>query len=848
MNLYALIPLAAFLVNSFTWITIFAQKRRSRVNQAYLLFATIISLWVAHDYLAWSPVPDLWHRGLVKVDALCWLTLGFLFLNFTYVFLERRKDYPFWVSLCLVVFYVPLSLATDLIYSGYEPTFYGVRKTIGPLYGFAVVTNAGLPIVYALALVFRRYRSTKDRDLKHQLRLLLLGASSTLLLAWASDVVLPHVFGVKVLPALGPSITVILALSVYRAVAHYNFLSVSVEEAARHLFDNARDGVILLDRNEHATLMNRAARQLLHLGSVEETYRQVAALLEQARGGRGAGQIEIEVIRDGEPRTLSVTRSSIRRSRVELGQLIILRDISARKRAEKTIREREERYRLLFNSSHDAIFVFRIDENGAVSTFEEVNDVACQLLGYGREDLLERRVPEISPPAEREKLVAAVEQLFDQGQVQLETVLLTRDGEPIPVEIDSHLFDLDGHPAVLGTVEDLSEQKTAEAQHQRLEAQLRQAQKIEAIGTLAGGLAHDMNNVLSVIMTLASVLRLESDEQDRHQRDFEEMLISCRQGRDLTQNLLGFARKGIYVKKRLSLNRLVGDVVDVLKRTIPPKILLETRLQPKLRLFEGDPNQITHALMNVCLNAVDAIGESGTLTISSEQVTLAASDHAFPSLEPGTYVRLRVIDTGVGMDEATIERAFEPFFSTKTRGRGTGLGLAMVYGTVAEHGGIVTLDSSPGKGTTATIDLPALPEGEVETETTDRMEIPQIERRGTVLLVDDEEMIRTAGQRLLETLGYRALLAEDGAEAVDLYRQHGEEIILVLLDMVMPVMDGVETFIKLSEIDPKVRVLLTSGHTIAKKAEQLLSKGAKGFVQKPYTLDTLATEMHQALK
>jgi two-component system cell cycle sensor histidine kinase/response regulator CckA len=852
MNAYAYIPLAAFLINGFTWVFIHAKRRRSPVNQAYLLFAGLLALWALHDHIAWSPVSDGWQRALIRIEPLIWLSLGFVFLHFVYAFLQRERDVYYYISLSLVLIAVPLALFTDLVYTGYEPTFYGIRKTTGDLYIFLPLTHLALPIGFAQTLILRRRSLTVDPDRRTQLTLVLAGTLIALVLGLLTDYVLPRLLGIKILPALAPSLTVVIALSVYRAVVHHNFLSVSVQEAARHLFENASDGIILLDRNRRTTLMNRAAEGLLQLDD-EDTFRSVASILEQDRGAEERPGDEIIVYSKTGPTALSVSQSAVQRGNIDMGWFVILRDITARKRTEEAIRQSEERYRMLFNSGKDALFVFRLSPERGASRFIEVNDVACSRLGYTRQELLELRPRDLAPPPALRDLAAAVEPLRGRGEVRFETVHTTKGGKEIPVEIVAQLFELDEEPTVLAAVRDVTELRAATEEYDRLEARLRQAQKMEAIGTLAGGISHDMNNVLGAIMSLASVMRVESENDDPHQRDVEEILISCKQGRDLTQNLLGFARKGRYERKRLSINRIVDDVTDVLQRTVTEKIRITTELARDLRLVEGDPNQLTGVLTNVCLNAVDAmqlrgVGEA-TLTVSTDLCELSAAQRGHhPDLAPGPYVRLRVRDTGVGMSAETCARAFEPFFSTKARGRGTGLGLAMVYGTVVNHGGLAQLESEEGAGTTVTICLPAMGEGEVESETTGRIEIPIMTRQGTVLLVDDEELIRASGQRLLHALGYRVLLAEDGAEAVEIYSEQRGEILMVVLDMVMPVMDGVDTFLKLRELDPDVKVLLSSGHTIEEKASLLLERGARGFLQKPYTLDALAEVMYQVLE
>ncbi len=375
----------------------------------------------------------------------------------------------------------------------------------------------------------------------------------------------------------------------------------------------------------------------------------------------------------------------------------------------------------------------------------------------------------------------------------------------------------------------------------RLEEQLRQAQKMEAIGTLAGGVAHDMNNVLGAIMGAASLLKQDTEAEDERQEGITDILEACKRGRKLTRNLLGFARKGKYRRERVYLWQVVGELEEMLGRTVDKRVHIVTELDPEMPAVAGDPDQLHHALMNLCLNAVDAMPEGGTLTVEVDDLVVEAQDDDVPA----SYVRVRVSDTGEGMDPETLVHAFEPFYTTKAKGLGTGLGLSMVYGTVENHGGSVHLDSTLGEGTTVTLLLPALrgqdfdgPEETVETEAFQSV-------GEVVLLVDDEDLIRRVGERLLRKLGYRVLLAPDGATAVRLLDEHTREVSLIILDLVMPDLDGEETFHRLREIDPLVPIVLSSGYSRDDKVKRLLLAGANGFLQKPFELKHLAREMKQ---
>ncbi|MBT3218883.1 MAG: response regulator, partial [Proteobacteria bacterium] len=392
---------------------------------------------------------------------------------------------------------------------------------------------------------------------------------------------------------------------------------------------------------------------------------------------------------------------------------------------------------------------------------------------------------------------------------------------------------------------DITERKRAKERNALLEGQLNHSQKMEAIGQLAGGVAHDFNNMLSGIMGYASLLHMNLGPDDPRTEDTEEILTICKNARNLTRNLLGFARKGKYCKERINLNETISGVRDLLLRTIPKKICVEFQTtagrQPQI---EGDRSQLEQIMMNLCINAADAMGQEGTLTLSTREIVLREVPSG-TNLTPGRHVEVSIIDTGTGMDQEILDKAFEPFFTTKVMGEGTGLGLSMVYGTVQNHGGTVTLKSKPGQGTTVTLLFPVpSPTSDVIPESTK----PVLTMgKGTILVVDDDERVRASTARLLQRMGYQPLQAQDGSEALRVYRERAGEIDLVLLDMAMPVLDGTETFHQLKELDPQVRTLLFSGYSADTSANALLAQGANGFIQKPYTMAKLSWAVAQAL-
>jgi signal transduction histidine kinase/ActR/RegA family two-component response regulator len=386
-------------------------------------------------------------------------------------------------------------------------------------------------------------------------------------------------------------------------------------------------------------------------------------------------------------------------------------------------------------------------------------------------------------------------------------------------------------------------QENAEAQERqkKLEMQLQQSQKMEAIGTLAGGVAHDMNNILGIIMSSASLLGQSVPKGDARMDDIDNILSACRRGRDLTRNLLGFARKGTYVKDIIDLNEVVEQSKKLLGPIINKNIQIVTKLDGALYQIYGDRSQIEQTLMNICINAAEAISTAGTITISTRNCgnmdAAAMEEHGLYS---GDYAVIEVRDTGCGIDAETLRHVFEPFFTTKQPGRGTGLGLSMAYGTVKNHGGGIEIKSSVGQGTALTIMLPALV-SEQRVKVQRRISaIPPPAAGKNILLVDDEPLIRSSTKRLLQSLGYNVMIAESGEKAIQMYREAKGRISLVILDFVMPGMDGAETFVHLKELNPNAKIVISSGYSRDGNIETLLEKGAVGFLQKPFDVEQIS--------
>ncbi|MEW6068398.1 MAG: ATP-binding protein [Nitrospirota bacterium] len=382
--------------------------------------------------------------------------------------------------------------------------------------------------------------------------------------------------------------------------------------------------------------------------------------------------------------------------------------------------------------------------------------------------------------------------------------------------------------------------------------QLLQAQKMEAMGTLAGGIAHDFNNILTGILGFASLAKSELPEDNPVYKYIEQIERSAKRASELTGAILTFARRSRFEIKTVDINKIVAGVWRILEMTVDRSIDIEKALSPTPCYIDVDVSKMEQALMNICVNAIEAMPKGGILTIKTE-VSSNISDIDVADLpeqikEDG-YVKISIIDTGAGMDEETRQKIFDPFFTTKGKTGGTGLGLAVVYGVINEFRGYIDVKSKPGVGTTFTLYLP-ISKQTVEAKVSVEEEAPEIPRGNgeTILLIDDEKIILELGKNLLERLGYNVVIAENGFEAAALYKRLKDEVSLVVLDLIMPILSGKEVFERLRQINPTAKILISTGYAKDEIIQPLLEKGAKGFLEKPYNIYGMAESVRKALE
>ena len=553
---------------------------------------------------------------------------------------------------------------------------------------------------------------------------------------------------------------------------------------------------------------------------------------------RGAWAGELHILRkDGSAVPVQVSASVIRDRGEPVGMTASFTDISGLKQAEEDLRRSEETAKTLLDATSDTAIL--IDNTGATLA---INSMAAQRLGAPPEEIIGNpivRYFENDPCAEhRQKYAWQVYQTGEPARFNEERAGIHYDSRMYPIK------DSAGNVVRLAIFgQDITARVHAEQETRRLQDQLMQAQKMEAVGLLAGGVAHDFNNVLATIMSAAEIGINVSGPADPHFQRFQKIISACERARDLTMKLLTFARKEKVAMRPVSLPLLVMECTDMLRRTTPRTIQLKVDVDPRCTV-NADSSQILQALLNICINACEAMPNGGVLSISAKLVDLSEPPWPGPGeFQPGPYCEIRIADTGHGIPENTLPRIFDPFFTSKPGG--TGLGLSTTYGIVNSHGGCIRIRNRRRGGAEAVLFLPAT---SAETVTARPASVPKVRGNGrAVLIIDDEEDFREFLTEALDIAEFEVMSATNGREAIALFEQHHHRLAFVLLDVIMPLLDGADTLRRLKEIDPDVRVILCSGFSSDEQTRELMDRGAHTFLQKPFNMAELFTAIKQIL-
>jgi two-component system cell cycle sensor histidine kinase/response regulator CckA len=631
------------------------------------------------------------------------------------------------------------------------------------------------------------------------------------------------------------------------------------EERFREMAGHISEAFWLYDWNKREVIYTSPAYENIWGRPVEDLYARHGAWddsvhpddLEYARASfekialtGGGEKREYRIVRpDGSVRWISNRGFAIRN---ENGQVVriagIAGDITESKQAEVALRESEERFRELAELMPETIF--EVDLEGRL-TF--VNRNAYNYFGYTQTDLKEGLSSfDMITPADRDRAEQNAAAILSGERTGInEYTALRKDGSTFPVMVHSAPIFKHGKPVGLrGFIVDISDRKKAEEERRKLEVQFQQAQRFEALGTLAGGIAHDFNNLLMNIQGNTSLMLFEIDESHPYFKPLKNIERQIKSGAQLTRQMLGYARKGKFNVTPVDLNRILDESAETFGRT-RKEITIHKEFEANLFSIEADRGQIEQVLLNLYVNAADAMPGGGELFLKTKNETHLNIKSSHYSPVPGSYVQITITDSGIGMDNQTLARIFDPFFTTKEMGRGTGLGLASVYGIIKSHDGYIDVTSEKELGTTFTIFLPASQKDiEGGSEPVARL----IKGRGTLLIVDDEELVLDVGVNMLQKLGYTVLKAQNGSEAVDIFKANKDKIIMVILDIIMPYMGGGEVYDKIKAINPNVKVLLSSGYSVDGQAIELLERGCDGFIQKPFTIEELSAKIRQIRK
>ena len=523
-------------------------------------------------------------------------------------------------------------------------------------------------------------------------------------------------------------------------------------------------------------------------------------------------------------------------------------EIALRNQTEKALRKSEDKNREIYSKAKRAEQIYRSllhSSADAIATYDlkgrtvYISPAFTKIFGWTLEEMKGKRMPFV-PQSESESTMAIIRNLVEDGtQCQgFETKRYAKDGRLLDVSISASRYnDHEGNPiGTLVILRDISEKK-------RLESQLQYIERMEAIGTLAGGIAHDFNNLMMGMLGNISLILYDIGSESPYYEKLKNIEKLIQSGSKLTSQLLGYARKGKYEVRPINLNQLVEESSETFGRT-RKEIVIHREFAEDLSSVMADEAQIQQILMNLFINAADAMPGGGDLFLKTLNVTHEDIRDKPYKPRSGDYILLKVSDTGTGMGQKVMDRIFEPFFTTKDLGRGSGLGLASVYGIIKGHDGYIDVESEKGLGAIFSIYLPASEKSIQKT-----LEIPEriMEGNENILLVDDEALVINVGVQLLKKLGYTVLEAQSGREAIKIFMEDNHAIDMVILDMVMPDMSGGEVYDRIKRIDSNVKVLLSSGYSIDGQAAEILKRGCEGFIQKPYSMEDFSKKIREVL-
>lgn len=870
----------------------------SRLNQACsgIMFCFFIwsfcTVWVHHPATSEGVA-----RIFGNIAAIGWLFYNTFHLWFAWQY-TKRKPFPFQNIITMFFFLLPAMLLLlqwkkSILIADFQSRSYGWFTPWEPTLWskFFFIYLASMTLI-AFWLIFSYGRKNENFFIRRQSLIIIITGLLSLISGFLCNIVF-SLFIPEGFPSIGDITSLLWAGGLAYVAIRYNMLNITPFIAANRIIATMKDLLFLLDTHGLVISVNNAAQQALGYQADRITARTFSELIaekeertsildamlkqpvyavETTLSHTSGTSVPVELSTSLIPgtgvvcvahdislqkqRTESLTEakkqleSRVMQATEELRQINsrLLKEVGEKNVAVKALKDSEERFRIIFEFAPDGICL--IDHDGNCI---DGNNEALRIIGCSKNELAEIKHfgSELLSPKNTGK-VAEIISTGDgrNGSVYRELTLTRMDGSEVPVETNSHQLIIGEKHLNVCIVRDLTQRKEAEKEAEELREALHHSQKMDAVGRLAGGIAHDFNNLLGGIIGYSSLLRKRLRSEFASETGILEKIISVsKQAAERTAQLLAFARKGKYNITSVDMQTVISEVIGLMRHTIDPKINIESQCIATCATVSGDRSQLYSALLNLGVNARDALPDGGTISFSTENVP--GGEVRYTDTPPNKiaekYLKIVVKDNGEGMDDVTVSRAFEPFFSTKEEGKGTGLGLPSVYGTVKQHDGQIRIESQREKGTVFTLYLPVCEEtvscDDVHAQSIDK----SLHHNGMVLVVDDTPMIRNMMVESLMDVGYSVHSCEDGITALSWYGEYHDSCDLVILDYTMPEMNGKDCYIAMKKIDPTVRAIITSGHAVDGEIQIALEAGDCSFLKKPFDVDDLAAMAREVL-